>query len=238
MSFFSERSTRSAGLLLLLLGVDVVQAVHAALVVLAADVEVEAEGGDGGNKSKKSKREKSLVDPADHDPGIFFPVRYIAVVLERRAHVPGQQAPADSPDQCKEAINRNVEIRSEADAAVQDDSHSQRCDGKERRCHEQHKRPRRLPVIVRQVPHEEAHDAADDQTGEKLAKAQEMERHSWIMRRRGLRATVKWLEHVGQGCVLFATDVKECVVAARALGVDIQGYESLLQRSTLLVWRF
>jgi len=49
MSFFSERSTRSAGLLLLLLGVDVVQAVHAALVVLAADVEVEAEGGDGGN---------------------------------------------------------------------------------------------------------------------------------------------------------------------------------------------
>jgi len=87
-------------------------------------------------QSKKSKREKSLVDPADHDPGIFFPVRYIAVVLERRAHVPGQQAPADSPDQCKEAINRNVEIRSEADAAVQDDSHSQRRDGEERRRHE------------------------------------------------------------------------------------------------------
>jgi hypothetical protein len=37
---FGERPARSARLLLLLLGVDVVQAVHAALVVLAADIEV------------------------------------------------------------------------------------------------------------------------------------------------------------------------------------------------------
>jgi hypothetical protein len=46
VSIFGERSTGSAGLLLLL-GVDVVQAVHATLVVLAADIEVEAESGDG-----------------------------------------------------------------------------------------------------------------------------------------------------------------------------------------------
>jgi hypothetical protein len=48
MAFFGERPARSARLLLLLLlGVDVVQAVHATLVVLAADVEVEGEGGEG-----------------------------------------------------------------------------------------------------------------------------------------------------------------------------------------------
>ena len=48
MPFVGERPTRSARLLLLsLLAVNVVQAVHAALVVLAADVEVEAEGGHG-----------------------------------------------------------------------------------------------------------------------------------------------------------------------------------------------
>jgi hypothetical protein len=48
MPFFGERSARGTRLLLLLLlGVDVVQAVHAALVVLTADVEVEGEGGDG-----------------------------------------------------------------------------------------------------------------------------------------------------------------------------------------------
>jgi hypothetical protein len=48
MSLVSERPAGSARLLLLL-GVDVVQAVHAALVVLAADVEVEAESGDSGD---------------------------------------------------------------------------------------------------------------------------------------------------------------------------------------------
>jgi len=46
MSVISERSAGSSRLLLLL-GVNVVQAVHAALVVLAADVEVEAESGHG-----------------------------------------------------------------------------------------------------------------------------------------------------------------------------------------------
>lgn len=50
MSIVSERSTGSSRLLLLL-GVDVVQAVHAALVVLAADVEVEAESGDRGDST-------------------------------------------------------------------------------------------------------------------------------------------------------------------------------------------
>jgi len=69
----------------------------------------------------------------------------------------------------------------------------------------QYKSPRRLPVIVCQVPHEETHNATHDKTSEELEKSQEMERHSRVMRRRGLRATVEWLEHVGQGCVVFAT---------------------------------
>jgi hypothetical protein len=48
MPFFGERPARSTRLLLLLLlGVDVVQTVHATFVVLAADVEVEGQGGEG-----------------------------------------------------------------------------------------------------------------------------------------------------------------------------------------------
>jgi hypothetical protein len=93
-------------------------------------------------------------------------------------------------------------------------------------------------VIVRQVPHEETHNATHDQTSEELEKPQEVERHARVMRRRGLRTTVKWLEHVGQGCMVFAT--RKTVVAARALRVlDVQCKRgiSFLQRSTLLVWR-
>ena len=46
VSFIGERSARSARLLVLL-GINVVQAVHATLVVLAANVEVEAKGSHG-----------------------------------------------------------------------------------------------------------------------------------------------------------------------------------------------
>lgn len=71
-------------------------------------------------------------------------------------------------------------------------------------------------MIVRQVPHEEAHDTTDDKTSKKLKKSQEMERHSRIMRRRGLRAWVEWLEHNGQGCMVVATGVEHCVVGGGA----------------------
>ena len=87
-------------------------------------------------QSKEGKREKRLIDPAHHNTSIFLPVLNIAVVPESRAHVPGQKAPADSPDEGKEAINRNVEIGPEADAEVQDNSYGQRRDGEERRRHE------------------------------------------------------------------------------------------------------
>jgi hypothetical protein len=47
---------------------------------------------------KEGKREKRLVNPAHHNTSIFFPVLNIAVILQRRTHVPGQKAPADSPN--------------------------------------------------------------------------------------------------------------------------------------------
>ena len=72
---------------------------------------------------------------------------------------------------------------------------------------------------MRQVPHEETHNATHDQTSEKLEKSQEMERHTRIMRRRGLCATVEWLEHVGQARLCGIRDVEDCVVAVRALRV-------------------
>jgi hypothetical protein len=55
MAFVGEGTTRSSRrpllllLLLLLLVVDVVQTVHAELVVVSADVEVEAESCEGGD---------------------------------------------------------------------------------------------------------------------------------------------------------------------------------------------
>jgi len=52
VAFIGERTTRSSRwtlLRLLLLVVDVVQTVHAELVVVSADVEVEAEGCEGGD---------------------------------------------------------------------------------------------------------------------------------------------------------------------------------------------
>ena len=107
------------------------------LVALRSCGATAAARGSGKNiQSKEGKREKSLVDAADHDTSIFFPVLDIAVVPQRRAHVPGQQTPAHKPDQGKESINRNVEIGSEADAAVQDYGHGQGCDRKEGRRHE------------------------------------------------------------------------------------------------------
>jgi len=165
MAFIGERATRSsrwALLRLLLLSVDVVQTVHAELVVVSADVEVETEGCEGGDKSKEGESEERLVDPADHDAGILLPVLNVAVMGQSRSHVPCQQTPAHSPDQSQKAVNGDVEIRFEADTAVQDYGESKSSDGEEGRCHEQNERPRRLPVVVRQVVHEETHDSTHD----------------------------------------------------------------------------
>lgn len=133
---------------------------------------------------------------------------------------------------------------------MQDYGHSQSCDRKERRRHKlytvsvqavcgqnlatfarfskgktyQYESPRRLPVVVRKVPHEETHDATHDKTSKKLEEAQKMERHSWIVRRRSLRATVEWLEHVGLW--LFATWK---TVARGSLGTSVVIFRNALR---------
>lgn len=61
-------------------------------------------------------------------------------------------------------------------------------------------------MVVCQMPHEEAHNATNYKTSKKLTEAQEMERDSWIMRRRGLRATVERLQHGGQWLFLELRD--------------------------------
>jgi len=147
---------------LLLLGVNIVQTVHAEFVVVSADVEVEAESCEGRDKSKEGESKERLVDPADHDARVLLPVLDIAVVSQGRSHVPSQKTPAHSPDQSQEAVDRDVEIWLEAYAAVQDDGESKSSDGEKGRAHEQNKRPRRFPVVVCQVIHEEAHDSAHD----------------------------------------------------------------------------
>jgi hypothetical protein len=144
---------------LLLLGVNIVQTVHAEFVVVSADVEVEAEScegrdtiwrsqymisGDTGRseasdvQSKEGESKERLVDPADHDARVLLPVLDIAVVSQGRSHVPSQKTPAHSPDQSQEAVDRDVEIWLEAYAAVQDDGESKSSDGEKGRAHELH----------------------------------------------------------------------------------------------------
>lgn len=87
-------------------------------------------------RSEEGKGEECLVDPTDHNAGVFVPVLDVAHVLERRAHVPGQQAPAHHPEEREEAIDRDVEVRLQADTAVHDDGNTECCDGEEGGCHE------------------------------------------------------------------------------------------------------
>lgn len=88
------------------------------------------------SQAQESKREQRLVNPANHDSGVFLPMLDIAVMRERRAHPPRQQRPTNSPKQSQQAIDSKIEVRLEAHAAVQDNSHSECSDGEEGRCHE------------------------------------------------------------------------------------------------------
>jgi hypothetical protein len=77
----------------------------------------------GNVQAEESECEQRFINPADHDARIFLPVLDVAVILESRAHVPGEQAPAHGPDESEETVDREVEVRSEANAAVQDYCH-------------------------------------------------------------------------------------------------------------------
>ena len=87
-------------------------------------------------RSEEGKSEERLVDPADHDAGVFVPVLDVADVLEGRAHVPGEQAPAHNPEDGEKAVDRDIEVGSEAYAAVQHDCDTQGCNGEQGGCHE------------------------------------------------------------------------------------------------------
>jgi len=87
---------------------------------------------------KESKSEEGLVDPADHDACILLPVLDVAIVGQGRSHVPSQQTPAHSPDQSQKAVDCDVEVWLEPDAAVQDYGESKCGNGEEGRGHELH----------------------------------------------------------------------------------------------------
>jgi hypothetical protein len=73
----------------------------------------------GNVQAEESECEQRFINPADHDARIFLPVLDVAVILQRRAHVPGEHG----PDESEETVDREVEVRSEANAAVQDYCH-------------------------------------------------------------------------------------------------------------------
>ena len=81
-------------------------------------------------QSKEGESEERLVDPADHDAGILLPVLDVAVM--------GQSRSSGVLDGGRAVVNGDVEIRLEADTAVQDYGESKSSDGEEGRCHELH----------------------------------------------------------------------------------------------------
>lgn len=89
-------------------------------------------------QSKEGESEKRLVNPADHDACGFLPVLDVAVVGQSRSHVPCQETPAHGPNQGQKAVDRDIEIRFEADAAMQDYGESKGSNGEEGRGHELH----------------------------------------------------------------------------------------------------
>jgi hypothetical protein len=74
-------------------------------------------------QAEECECEQRFIDPADHDARIFLPVLDVAVILQSRAHVPREQAPAHGPDESEETVDREIEVGSEANAAVQYYSH-------------------------------------------------------------------------------------------------------------------
>ena len=56
-------------------------------------------------------------------------------------------------------------------------------------------RPRRSPVIMRQMPDEIAHDRSNDQTRQQLRRSNAMKGYARVGRRRGLRAAIERIEH-------------------------------------------
>lgn len=89
-------------------------------------------------QSKEGESKQRLVNPADHDACGFLPVLDIAVVGQSRSHVPSQETPTHSPYQSQKAVDGDIEIRFEADAAMQDYGESKGGDGEEGGCHELH----------------------------------------------------------------------------------------------------
>lgn len=119
---------------------------------------------------------------------------HVAQVRKRAAHVPREQRPAQRPQDRQEAVDPDVEERSQADAAVQDYRDGERGDGEEGCCSELHmvsvsiaasfrhdrltypdKCPRNRILVVPQMPHEVAHDPAHDHARQQLAEPNEVE---------------------------------------------------------------
>lgn len=59
-----------------------------------------------------------------------------------------------------------------------------------------YERPGSAPMIMCQVPDEEQHDRADNETGDQLRKSEEVEGDSRVVRRRSLRSAIT-PEHSG-----------------------------------------
>ena len=63
------------------------------------------------------------------------------------------------------------------------------------------KRPRRTPMIMRQMPDEITHDASDHQTGNELRGANAMEDHARVARGCSLCTAIEGVELHRRGCV-------------------------------------
>lgn len=75
-------------------------------------------------------------------------------------------------------------------------------------------RPRRLVVIMRQMPDEVTHDGSNNQAGNELEESKDMEGDSWIMAWSRLRSPIECFEHVDGGQSLLRSDSEDDGVKA------------------------
>ena len=86
-----------------------------------------------------------------------------------------------------------------------------------------YERPGCAPVVMGQVPDEEAHDASHDHAGDQLESSQAMEDEAWVMRGCHFGAAIEGVVHRGGGAM--------GVILSQEAGVGLQGAGRLVSYS-------
>ncbi len=86
-----------------------------------------------------------------------------------------------------------------------------------------YERPWGAPVVVGQVPDEEAHNASHDHAGDQLERPEAMEYETWVVRGCHFGAAIEGVVHRGGGAM--------GVILSQEAGVGLQGAGRLVSYS-------